>query len=342
MNVDFTKPLHGGPTDLGFDYAYFTAACSTIDGPFCYIENDRTVGIPDKPIPCDKSVDPDLRPRPGWIAPGFDIETVDPTFVEKAEAFMRRSRAEAPDRPFFLYLALSAPHAPWLPPAFVTGKSQAGPRGDQVVLVDWCVGRIVQALEDMGVAGETLLIVASDNGPRPGVNGHKSAGDLRGYKSHTWEGGHRITFIARWPGEIPPGTVSAEPICLSDLMATCAAIVGAELPEDAGPDSYNVLPALLGEPLAGPIREAVLSHSVNGVFTIRQGPWKLIVENQDSGGWVPPKGTGPTPGGPGQLYNLDDDPAEQNNLFDDRPEIIAPLVALLERYKQQGHSAPRR
>jgi len=340
MNVDFTKPIHGGPTDLGFDYAYVTAACSTIDGPFCYIENDRTVGIPDQPIAVDKTKHPDYRPRPGWIAPGYVLETVDPTFTRKAVEFIERSRNERPARPFFVYLPLSAPHAPWLPPEFVQGKSEAGPRGDQVVLVDWCVGQIAEALDRLGLAEETLLIVTSDNGPREGAGGHKPGGDLRGLKSHTWEGGHRIPFIARWPGRIKAGAVSDEPICLTDLMATCAAVLGVRLPEDAGQDSCNILPALLGEKRDEPIREAIVSHSVFGVFAIRQGPWKLILDNRDSGGWVRPKGRRPKPGTPGQLYNLQDDPAEQTNLFDERSEIVERLTALLERYKREGRSTP--
>ncbi len=340
MNVDFTKPIHGGPTDLGFDYAYYTAACSTIDGPFCYIENNRTVGIPNKPIFVDKKKHPDYRPRPGLSAPGFELENVDPTFTKKAIEFIQRSKEKNPDQPFFLYLALSAPHAPWLPPAFVQGKSQAGPRGDQVVLVDWCVGETVKALERMRLTDKTLIIVTSDNGPRRGVNGQKSAGNLRGYKSHTWEGGHRVPFIARWPGKINPTTTN-EPICLTDLMATCAAILGVELPDNGGQDSYNILPALLGEKLDKPLREAIVSHSVFGVFAIRQGHWKLILENRDSGGWVRPGGGGPKPGRPGQLYNLDEDPAEQNNLFDKHPAIVKRLASLLQRYMEQGYSRPR-
>jgi arylsulfatase A len=339
MNVDFTKPIQGGPTGLGFDYAYFTAACSTIDGPFCYIENNRTVGIPDEPIFVDRKKHPDYRPRPGWVAPRYVLEDVDPTFTSKAIKFIEQSK-EKSERPFFMYLALSAPHAPWLPPTFVQGKSQAGPRGDQVVLVDWCVGEIVEALDRMDLSDNTLLIVTSDNGPRRGIEGHKSAGDLRGYKSHTWEGGHRVPFIARWPGKTKPNTVSEEPICLTDLMATCAAILSAKLPDDVGQDSYTILPALLGKRRDRPIREAIVSHSVFGVFAIRQGPWKLILENQDSGGWVKPRGTGPTPGNPGQLYNLDEDPAEQENLFEKHPAIVTRLTALLERYKEQGYSCP--
>jgi arylsulfatase A len=219
MNVDFTKPIHGGPNDLGFDYAYYTAACSTIDGPFCYIENDRTVGIPNKPIFVDKKKHPDYRPRPGWIAPGFVLENVDMTFTNKAIEFVGRSNKKDPAQPFFVYLALSAPHAPWLPPAFVQGKSEAGPRGDQVVLVDWCVGRIVKALERMRLTDKTLLIVTSDNGPRRGVKGHKSTSDLRGYKSHIWEGGHRVPFIARWPSKIRPNLFDKHPAIVRRLTA---------------------------------------------------------------------------------------------------------------------------
>ncbi|MCK4293015.1 MAG: arylsulfatase [Planctomycetes bacterium] len=341
MNVDFTKPIHGGPTDLGFDYAYYTAACSTIDGPFCYIENRHTVGIPNKPIFVDKNKHPDYRPRPGLVAPGYALEDVDPTFTDKAVRFIERSRKKSPDRPFFVYLALSSPHAPWLPPAFVRGKSQAGPRGDMVVLVDWCAGQVMEALERTQAADNTVLIVTSDNGPRHGANDHKSAGNLRGHKSHTWEGGHRIPFIARWPGRIEPNTISDEPICLTDLMGTCAAILGHKLPDNAGQDSYNILPALVGRRLDKPIREAIVSHSVYGVFAIRQGPWKLILENQDSGGWVRPSGSGPKADRPGQLYNLDDDPAEQDNLFDKHPGIVKRLRTLLETYKKQGYSRPK-
>ena len=347
MNVDFTKPIQGGPTALGFDYAYFTAACSTIDGPFCFIENDRTVGIPDKPIPVDKSKHADFRPRPGWTATGFDLTMVDPTFTTKAIEFIERSRRGRPDQPFFVYLALSSPHAPWLPPKFVEGRSRSGPRGDLVALVDWCVGKVLDALARLKIAEDTLVIVTSDNGPRIGAKGHKSAGDFRGHKSHIWEGGHRVPLLARWPGRIKPGTVCHEPMELTDLLATCAAITGAELPEDAGPDSYNILPALLGDPSvdlkAGkPIREALVHHSVFGVFAIRQGHWKLILGTKTSGGWVKPRGRAPKPDAPGQLYNLARDPGEKNDLWDKHPRIVARLTKLLAKYQAADRSAPRR
>ena len=340
LNVDFTKPISGGPADLGFDYAYFTAACSTIDGPFCYIENRRTVGIPDKQMPIDRSIHPDYRPRPGWMAEGFDVRQVDTVFSGKAVEFMENNCKKTPEKPFFLYLALSAPHAPWLPPDFTEGRTDEGPRGDLVAWVDWSLGRVLDALDRLKLTEETLIIMTSDNGPRHGANDHKSAGDLRGFKSHIWEGGHRIPFIARWPGKIKPGSTSNEVICLTDLMATCAAIVEKDLRDHAGPDSFNILPALLGKKLKKPIRPAVVHHSVFGVFSIRQGSWKLILDTKTSGGWVRPTGKGPVPGTPGQLYDLQKDPYEQNDLWDKRPEIVERLTKLLEKYKEQGYSRP--
>ncbi|MCP4611659.1 MAG: sulfatase-like hydrolase/transferase [Planctomycetes bacterium] len=339
MNVDFTKPVSGGPADLGFDYAYFTAACSTIDGPFCYIQNRNTVGIPNKIMPIDKSVHADYRPRPGWVADGFDVTEVDTVFTGKAIEFMENNCKEHPASPFFLYLPLSSPHAPWLPPDFVKGRSGDGARGDLVAWTDWCVGQILDALDRLDLAENTLLIVTSDNGPRHGLDDHhKSSGKLRGYKSHIWEGGHRVPFLARWPGKIEPGSTSDEVICLTDLITTSAAVVGAKLPDAAGPDSFNILPALLGAELDEPIRPAIVHHSVFGVFSIRQGKWKLILDTKTSGGWVRPSGKKPVPGTPGQLYNLRDDPNEQNDLWGKYPEITERLTKLLEKYKLQGHS----
>lgn len=340
MDADFTKPVQGGPMDHGFDEAYFTAACSTIDGPFAYIHNSYTVGIPDKSIFVDKNKHADFRPRPGWRAPGFDLEDVDLVFTRRAIAFMENSQKDNPEQPFFVYLALSSPHAPWLPPDFVQGKSQEGPRGDLVFLVDWCVGEVCRALARLEIADRTLIIVTSDNGPRHGREGHRSSGFFRGYKSHIWEGGHRVPFIARWPGKIRSGSTSDEMICLTDLMATCAAVLDTHLPEKAGPDSFDILPALLGKKGEDPIRDALVSHSENGTFAIRQGKWKLILDNKTSGGWVEPSGLPPDPNSPGQLYDLDSDPYEQNDLWKVHPDIVERLIRVLEKYKSEGRSIP--
>ncbi len=341
--IDFTQDIEGGPVDLGFDYAFYTSGCSTVQPPYCFIEGKRTVGIPSERIDVEK-----MQARPGWMVPGWRQEDVDPTFTNKAVEFIEKHQTDRADSPFFLYFGLSAPHAPWLPPDFVKGKSSAGLRGDMVVLADWCVGKVLDALDRFNLSDDTLVIVTSDNGPRIGthgariVNNHRSSGRYRGYKSHIWEGGHRVPFIARWPGRIAPGTTSDELIGLTDLMATCAAIVGAALPENAAEDSFNILPALLGEHRDRPIRDSIIHHSCWGVFAIRQGRWKLVLDTQGSGGWVKPADDHPTEGSPGQLYDMADDPYETTNLWDAHPEIVARLKRLLDRQKKAGRSRPMR
>ena len=251
-----------------------------------------------------------------------------------------------------MYFPLTAPHCPIAPADFVKGRSKAGGYGDFVVEVDWTVGQVVEALQRNGLTGNTLIIVTSDNGSPARtkirrdpysimeIYGHYPNGDLRGIKADAWDGGHREPFIVRWPGRIPAGTTNDEIICLTDLMATCAAIVGAKLPSNAAEDSFNILPALSGQKLDKPIREAVVHHSVSGMFAIRQGKWKLIL-GLGSGGFTRPQRIEPEPGGPkGQLYNLEDDLAESNNLWSKHPEIVERLTNLLEKYKQQGHSRP--
>jgi arylsulfatase A-like enzyme len=329
--VDYTKPLISGPTDVGFDYFFGTAGCTTDDPPLCFIENKRTVGIPNEVLPFDfADEDRKLLMVPGWKHEDADIE-----FTRKSVQFIENHLKSRPNDPFFLYLPLSVPHIPWLPPDFVKGKSQAGHRGDQVVLADWILGQMVEALDRLNVSDKTLLIFTSDNGPREGVNGHKSAGDLRGLKGSIWEGGHRVPFIARWPGKIKPGTTSDEVTTFTDLMATCAAIVGAELPDNAGEDSYNILPALLGERIDKPIREATVHHSGAGVFAIRQGQWKLILGTKEAG-----YHDGPEPDELGQLYDLENDPYEKNDLWNERRDVVRRLTKLLEQYQKQGYSRP--
>ncbi|MHC4676672.1 MAG: sulfatase family protein, partial [Planctomycetota bacterium] len=185
-NIDFSKPITAGPTELGFDYFFGTSACTTDDPPFCFIENDHTVGIPNMVSP----VDPADEDRELLMVPGWKHEDADITFVKKSIEFIERHVSDKPNDPFFLYLPLSVPHIPWLPPDFVKGKSQAGPRGDQVVLADWSIEQMLETLDRMKISDNTLVILTSDNGPREG-NGHKSAGDLRGLKGSIWEGGHR-------------------------------------------------------------------------------------------------------------------------------------------------------
>ena len=357
--LDFTKPLTGGPLELGFDYFFGTSGCSTGGKPFGFIENDR---FTEEMEYCEEQ---------GMTARGWENKDVDPTFAQKAVEFIEQQADR--DDPFFLYLVPSAPHEPCrreVVPEFARDQSKAGARGDLVWLVDWMVGEVLEALERTGKAGDTLVIVTSDNGATPGdfidpeeegnlgaspdddedviwqdetgqtkwrLFGHKSCGDWRGYKAHIWEGGHREPFIARWPGKIEPGTVCDELADLIDFMATCTALVGDELHGEEGQDSRNILPLLLGEQVEEPCRDSAIYQSSYGVYAIRKGDWKFIQGTKGSGGWGPPKGVSPVPGAPGQLYNVKEDPCEQNDLFDQRPELVEKLTLELEARIGEGY-----
>ncbi len=211
-------------------------------------------------------------------------------------------------------------------------------------LRDWSVGEILAALDRWNLADHTLVIVTSDNGAilaESAPHGHRSCGPWRGQKADAFEGGHRVPFLARWPGRIKAGETTDEIICLTDLLATVAAIIGKPLPNDAGEDSYNILPALLGQKDAKPIREAIVHHSTKGMFAIRQERWKLI-EGLGSGGYLTkPLFVATQPGEPpGQLYDLQADPGETNNLYAQHPDIVRHLSALLKRYQESGRNRP--
>lgn len=342
-NVDWAKAVTHGPPSLGFDYSYIIPASLDMD-PYCWLENGRTVEAPTDRTPGSKRRWDGGGGfwRAGPVAPSFDFTGVLPTITEKAVEFVQRQRAETP---FFLYVPLTAPHTPWMPTEEFRGRTEVDWYGDFVAQVDAAIGRIIQAVDESGFREETLVIVTSDNGSHWPIQqiekfAHRANDGWRGQKADIHDGGHRVPFVCRWPGRIEPGTQSDQPICLTDLMATCAAIVGDTVPDDAGQDSTNILPAMLDPSLDKPIREAVVHHSLQGMFAIRQGPWKLI-QGRGSGGFTAPRKIEPRPGEPkGQLYNLARDPGEQNNLWAARPEVVARLTALLERYKQQGHSRP--
>jgi arylsulfatase A-like enzyme len=329
-NVDFTEPVSGGPNDMGFDYSFITAGCSTSDNPYCFIENQKTVGIPSVLIP-EKWIG-----LPGVVTalmvPDWSMEEVDPIFTGKALNFIDQHMVQSPDKPFFLYLALSSPHIPWLPPDFTKGESEEGARGDLIMVVDWAVGEINKTLVKHGIAENTMLIFTSDNGPRKGSNGHLSAGPFRGYKGNIWEGGHRVPFIVRWPGHIEPGSVSDKTISLTDMLASFADLTGKTLGTDAGEDSYNVMPAILGQ--ANNDKEEVrVFHSASGVFAVRKGKWKLIEGTKGSGSG----NINLTPDSlinVGQLYNLETDPYEQNDLYDQEKEIVKELQIILQNIKK--------
>jgi len=328
--VDYAQPIPNGPTALGFD-AFLGISASLDMPPFVFIENDRCQGVP--------------TVEKQWVRKGpahKDFEAVDvlPALTRRAVASIEE-RAKS-GKPFFLYLPLTSPHTPIVPTPEWRGKSGIHPYADFVMQTDAAIGEVLKALDRAGVAGNTLVIATSDNGFAPYVGvkeieakGHYPSGGFRGYKADVWEGGHHIPFIARWPGKAPAGTACDDRICLNSLLATCAGIAGAELPRDAGEDSFSILPLLRGERPATPTHDAIVAHSINGLFALFHGPWKLI-PGQGSGGWS--KGGVGKDEPPGQLYHLAADPSEKRNLYREKPDVVAELSALLERIRKEGRS----
>ncbi len=345
---DFAQPLRGGPVDHGFD-TFFGLHASLDIPPYFLIENDRAI----EPATADLAAGstPGWSPiqgafwREGKVAPTLKLPDMLPLCTRRAVDFLAERGAQK-GQPFFLYLALTAPHTPWLPGEAFRGKSGAGIYGDFVAQLDDAVGQTLAALDRAGLAENTLVFFTSDNGPvwYPADTErllHAAAGPWRGMKGDVWEGGHRMPFIARWPGHIASGSACAETISFTDFLATFAALSGGPpLPATAGEDSYNLLPLLRGEHRATPLREATVAASGSGVPTIRQGEWKLIPQ-LGSRGFSEPARIAPSPGGPtGQLYNLADDPGETRNLFLEHPEIAQRLAALLETLQRSPRTAP--
>ena len=339
-STNFLQPLgEGGPNDLGFD-EFFGIPASLDMAPYVYLHNQGAEAWPtDSTAGSGRSEAYDQGFwRAGPAAPNFDFQQVLNHLTDQALGFIEQAAPQ--DTPFFLYFPLTAPHTPWVPTEEFRGKSQAGKYGDFVAQVDHVVGRVLQMLEQTGEADNTLIMFSSDNGSHIDHIGaqynHAANADWRGQKADIHEGGHRVPFLARWPQKIPAGAVSDELLCLTDLIATCAAIVGDTLPDTAGEDSYNMLPALLGE--TPEIRDAIVHHSLSGVFSLRRGRWKLI-QGRGSGGFTKPQKieVGPEEA-QGQLYDLVSDPGETNNLYDKNPEVVLHLTGILKQYQAAGRS----
>ncbi len=339
--TDYSKPLRPGPLDTGFD-TYFGIPASLDMEPYLYFENDRALT---QPVSFVKGMREQrgIFWREGRIAPGFRHEDVLPEITGRAVRFLEGQPAAR--QPFFLYLPLTGPHTPWLPTAKFQGKSKAGPYGDFTHQVDDSVGQVLAALERSGQARQTLVIFTSDNGAHwtpeeIAAHSHRSNGNVRGQKADIYEGGHRIPFLARWPGQVKAGSTSHRLGCLTDLMATAADLCGTRLPQQSGEDSYSLLSAFSGKENGGPRREAVVHHSVQGLFSIRRGKWKLNL-GRGSGGFTEPRQITPKPGEPeGELYDLAADPLERHNLYAKHGAVVTELKKLLEQYKLQGRSRP--
>jgi arylsulfatase A-like enzyme len=350
-NVDFTKPIGDAPTTRGFDY-YFGVDLPNFP-PYCFVENDRTVGLPDVP----DAGEAEGFNRRGPMLKGWKLVDILPEVTRRAVGYIEQTAAKK--QPFFLYLPLTSPHYPVVPAAEFRGKTTVGDYGDFVHQTDWCVGQVLAALEKAGVADDTLVIFTSDNGPevsnevKPGVYdrikqyGHHSLDGLRGAKRDLWEAGHRVPFVARWPAKITAGAVCDRTICHVDLLATVAEITGGKIPNNAGEDSVSFLPALLGASDQPP-RESLVHQGGSGHLAIRRGDWVLIAArtgqaNQPALGepeWLKKERGYADHDQPGELYNLRDDLIEAKNLYAERPEMVADLMQRLQKQIDAGRSTP--
>jgi arylsulfatase A-like enzyme len=353
--VDFSRRIAGGPVDQGFESFFGTACCPTTDWLYAFIEDDRVPVPPRGPL--DKSRLP-KHPyandcRPGLIAPDFPMEEVDLVFLERSRRFLEQHVRNSPSRPFFLFHSAQAVHLPSFAAPQFQGKTEAGPHGDFIHQLDQIVGELLATLEQLGVADNTIVIFTSDNGPETtsvihmrADFDHDGARPWRGVKRDSWEGGHRVPFLVRWPNKVKAGATSPQLTSLTDVMATVAAIVGVELPDNAAEDSFNILPALLDE-AHPPIRPYLLQQAFGGQSTlsIRRGDWKYLDHTGSGGnryesnpGLKPFELPDTAPNAPGQLYNLATDPGETINLYFQQPEIVTELKALLEQSKLSGRS----
>ena len=348
-NVDFSKPISKGPTSVGFD-EYFGISASLDMVPYTFIQNDGVEALPTKdldfPLMLGRAGG---RTRRGPAVDGFDAADVLPELQQRAVDYVgRRANESRQGHPFFLYLPLASPHTPILPTSSWQNKSGLNPYADFVMQTDAAVGAVLDALDQHNLTQNTLVILTSDNGCSPQAKfdellakGHNPSYVFRGHKADIYEGGHRVPFLVRWPEHVGAGKTSKQLICLMDLLATCAAIVDAKLklPDNAGEDSISFLPAMV-DGTNSPLRQALVHHSINGSFAIRQEKWKLCL-CPDSGGWSNPRPGQAAKNAPAvQLFDLDADIAEKNNLALQHPEVVEQLTKLLDKYIADGRSTP--
>ncbi len=310
----------GGPTTRGFDVFF---GCSNARTMGSLIEGDRVV----------ESLD--------------NIDVL-PRLQQRAVTWLKeRAAAAKQGQPFFLYLPLTSPHTPIVPGPAWQGKSGLGDYGDFVMMTDAVVGEVLAALDRLELADNTLVFFSADNGcsPQAGTGklekqGHYASAHFRGYKADIWEGGHHVPFFARWPGRIPAGSSCAQPVCLTDFLATCADLMGVPLSVDVGEDSFSILADLLGRKNT-PTERSLVHHSIDGRFAVRDGPWKLCF-CPGSGGWGSPKDKEAEKRGlpPLQLYDVEADPGETRNLAADHPEVVERMKQLLNQTINRGRSTP--
>ncbi len=302
-----------GPIHRGFDYYHGFHHARNMEA---VIENDRVIEHD-------------------------DVINMLPRLTRKSVEYIDSRAGET--EPFFLYLPLGSPHTPIVPTPEWQGKSGLGKYGDFVMQTDNVLGEVTAALDRHGMTDNTLIIFTSDNGCSKAADikslaqqGHLVSAHLRGSKADIWDGGHRIPFIVRWPGRVSAGSKCDQLICLTDLFATVAGVVGSEVPDGTCEDSVSFLPALSGKQIAS-TRKGVVHHSVSGHFAYRQGNWKLVLA-RGSGGWSAPNEKKSKNEIEGQLYDLGTDPGEQNNLHLKRPDVARRLLDQLKQDVESGRS----
>ena len=327
--ADYTKPLRPGPNERGFDHFF---GASGKPGMYFVVPPQREQDELASWFIEDGVVQVGDRAR-------WDQTEVGPILTRHAVEWLE---ARAPDEPFFLYLSLTAVHAPLHPARLAQGASEAGVYGDFVVEVDWSVGQVLDALERTGRADDTLVVVTSDNGPDPSVAelgakfGHRSNLDLRGWKRDAWEGGVRVPWIVRWPGRVPAGATSDALAALNDLFPTLVNAAGAELPRDAAPDGFDLASEWWDGAATTPAREELVLHSARGVFALRRGRWKYVDAPGSGGNRYP----GPPPEAPVQLYDLAADPGEARNLAGLEPALAAELAGRIAAARAASRTRP--
>lgn len=367
--TDWNAELKPGPLELGFD-DYFGVPVVNSHPPFVFVENHHVVGLvaSDPFVYGETAKTRIFDEKMGLNQIGgaeaahanYDDEKVGTTLAKKAVEWIQKKH----DAPFFLYLATTNIHHPFTPAPRFKGTSQAGRYGDFIHELDWIVGQVVQTLDETGVADNTLLIFTSDNGGmlnRGGQDawkkGHRLNGDLLGFKFDAWEGGHRIPYIVRWPGYVPPGSVSDSLISNVDLLATVAAVVGRKLGPDDGPDSFNLLPAFTGEPGTKVRDHLLIAPQKKTHLAIRQGDW-IYIGARGNGGFMGTKIGEHLLGGPAafkltgqtnsdiangklkpnappaQLYNLKTDRTEKVDVIRQHPAIAEELKARMEEIRK--------
>ncbi|MDB4583187.1 arylsulfatase [Draconibacterium sp.] len=350
--VDYSRRIPDGPIDRGFDHFYGTVSCPTTDWLYAYVDGDRI------PVPPTKLLDEDKLPnhpyshdcRQGMVADNFAHEKVDLVFLQKSKEFLEQHVKTNPEKPFFLYHAMQAVHLPSFPADEFKGKTESGPHGDFIFEMDYIVGEILKKLDELGMAKNTLVMFASDNGPEvPTVvnmrktHHHDGARPWRGMKRDDWEGGHRTPFIVKWPGKVKARSISNQLFSQVDIMATCAEIINAKLPDDAAEDSYNFLPVFLGDQGDKPVRKYMVQQTNRLELSIRDELWKYL-DHKGSGGndyknkseLAPYRIEDNDPEAQGQLYNLETDPGETNNLYSVYPERVKEMKKQLDFYRENG------